>query len=61
MFSKDFLNEEATYELKNIVGIEMKNKLNGANLICKTRNKEKDKAYDFEKFKIIKDLWKRNL
>ena len=51
MFLKDFLNEEATYELNKIV--EMENKLNRDNLIYKTGNMKKDKTYDFQKFKTI--------
>ena len=51
MFLKDFLNEEATYELNKIV--QMENKLNRDNLIYKTGNMKKDKTYDFQKFKTI--------
>ena len=51
-FSKDFLNEEATYELNKIV--EMENKLYRKNLIYKTGNNKKDKTYDFQKFKTIR-------
>ena len=51
MFSKDFLNEEATHELNKIV--EMENKLNRNDLIYKTSNKKKDKTYDFQKSKTI--------
>ena len=54
MFSKDFLNEEATYELNEIV--EMKNKINRDDLIYKTGNKKNDKAYDFQKFKTIRSF-----
>ena len=42
MFSKDFLNEEAIYELNKIV--EMENKLNRDDLIYKTGNSKKDKT-----------------
>ena len=41
LISKDFLNEEATYELSKIVEIE--NKLNRDDLIYKTGNKKKEK------------------
>ena len=41
LISKDFLNEEATYELSKIVEIE--NKLNRDDLIYKTDNKKKEK------------------
>ena len=40
LFSKDFLNEEGTYELNKIV--EMENKLNRDDLIYKTGNKKKE-------------------
>ena len=56
MFSKDFLYEEATYELNKIVEIE--NKIDGKELICKTGNKKKDKTYDFQKFKTIRFFWR---
>ena len=49
LFSKDYLNEEATYELKRIT--EMENKLDRNDLIYKSSNKKKDKAFDFQKFK----------
>ena len=49
LFSKDYLNEEATYELNNIVA--MGNKLDRNYLNYKTENKKKDKTYDFQKFK----------
>ena len=52
MFSKDFLNQETTYELNKIV--EMENKLNRDDFIYKTGNKKKDKIYDFQKFKTIR-------
>ena len=42
LFSKDFLNKEATYELNKIV--EKENKLNRNDLIYKTGNKKKDKT-----------------
>ena len=54
LFSKDFVNEESTYELNKIV--EMENKINGDNLIHKTDNNKKDKIYDFQKFKTIKSF-----
>ena len=41
MFSKDFLNKEALYELNKIVEIE--NKLNRDDLIYKTGNKKRIK------------------
>ena len=45
LFSKDFLNEEATYELyKNV---EKENKLSRNDLIYKTGNKKNNKTYDF--------------
>ena len=50
MFSKDFLIEEASYELNKIVEIE--NKLNRDDLIYKTVNKKKDKIY--QKFTTIR-------
>ena len=54
MFSKDSLNQEATYELNKIV--EMENKLNRDDFIYKTGNKKKDKIYDFQKFKTIRSF-----
>ena len=42
LFLKDFLNEEATYELKKIV--EMENKLYRDDLIYTAGNKKKDKT-----------------
>ena len=54
LFSKDFLNEEATYELNKIV--KMKNKINRDDLIYKTGNKKNDKAYDFQNFKTIRSF-----
>ena len=42
LFLKDFLNEEATYELKKIV--EMENKLYRDDLIYNAGNKKKDKT-----------------
>ena len=56
MFSKDFLYEEATYELNKIVEIE--NKIDGKELIYKTGDKKKDKTYDFQKFKTIRFFWR---
>ena len=49
MFSKDFLNVKATYELNKVV--EIKNKLHSDDLIYRTDNRKKDKTYDFQKFK----------
>ena len=49
MFSKDFLNEEATYELNKIV--KVKNKRNRGNLIDETGYKKKGKTYDFKSLK----------
>ena len=43
LFSKDFLNEEATLELSKIVKMEIK--LNRDYLIYKTGNKKKDKTF----------------
>ena len=54
MFSKDYLNEEATYELKKIR--EMENKLNRNYLINKIGNKKNDKTYDFQMFKTIRSF-----
>ena len=54
LFSKDFLNEEATYELNEIV--EMENRLNRDNLIYETGNKKNSKTYDFQKFKTIRSF-----
>ena len=51
LFTKYFLNEEATYKLKKIV--EMKNKHNRDELIYKTGNTKKDETNDFQKFKTI--------
>ena len=58
LFSKDFLNEEATYELNKIV--EMENKLNRNYLTYKTGNKKKDKTYDFQKFKTIRSFGRKD-
>ena len=55
-FSKDFLNEEATHQLNKIV--EMENKLDRNDLICKTVKKKKDKTYYLQKFKTIKAFGK---
>ena len=44
LFSKDFLNENATLELKKK---SQKWKINSINIICKACNKKKDKIYDF--------------
>ena len=54
LFSKGFLNEEASYELNKIVG--MGNKLNRDNLCYKTSNEEKGKTYDFQKLKTIRSF-----
>ena len=63
MFSKDFLYEEATYELNKIVEIE--NKIDGKELIYKTGNKKNDKTNDFQKFKTIRlfvrEIYNNNL
>ena len=59
MFSKDFLNEEATYELKK-KNAEMESKLDSNDLIYKTGNKEKDKRYNFQKLKTIRSFGKKN-
>ena len=52
LFSKYFLNEEATHELNGTV--EMENKLNRNDLIYEASNKKKDKTYDFQNFKTIR-------
>ena len=52
LFSKYFLNEEATHELNRTV--EMENKLDRNDLIYETSNKKKDKTYDFQNFKTIR-------
>ena len=49
MFSKEFLNEEATCKLKKI-----ENKLDGNDLIYKASNKKMDKTNNFQKFKTIR-------
>ena len=49
MFTNDFLNEEATYELNIIV--EMENKLNRDDLIYKAGNKKKDKTDNLKHLK----------
>ena len=49
LFSKDYLNEEATYELNKITAIE--NKPDRNDLIYKSSNKKKDKTFDLQKFK----------
>ena len=54
--SKDFLNEEATYEMNKIA--EMENKLKRDDLINNTSNRKKDKRYDFQKFEAKR---KKNL
>ena len=45
VFSKDFVNDESTYELNKIV--EMENKLKRDDLI----NNNKEETYNFQKFK----------
>ena len=57
MFLKKFLNEKASYKLNKIV--EIKNRLNGNNLIYITSNKKNDKAYDFQKYKIIRSFGRK--
>ena len=54
MFSKDYLNEEATYQLNKTA--EMENELDGYYFIYKTGNKKKDKTYDFWKFKTMRSF-----
>ena len=54
LFSKDFLSEEVTFELNKIV--EMENNFHRNGLIYKTGNKKKDKAYAFQKFKIVRSF-----
>ena len=49
MFSKTYLKEEATHELKKIVQIE--NKLNRDDLIHKAGHKKKNSTYDFQNLK----------
>ena len=49
LFSKDFLNEEATYKLKQIV--EMENKLDRNDFIYKTDNKKKNKTFDLRRLR----------
>ena len=55
LFSKDYLNEEASYELNKIV--EMENKLDRKYSIYKTGNKKKDKTYNFQRFKTRRSLF----
>ena len=57
-FSKDSLNEEATYKLKIV---EMKDKVHRNDLIYKTGKKKNDKMYGSQKFKVIRSFWKRTL
>ena len=52
LFSKYFLNEEATHELTRTA--EMENKLDRNDLIYETSNKKKNKTYDFQNFKTIR-------
>ena len=54
LFSKNFLNEEATYELIKVVEIE--NKFDKNDLIYNTGSKKKDKTYDLQKFKTIRSF-----
>ena len=54
MFSKNFLNEEATYDLNKIVEVE--NKFDRNYLIYKTGNKKSDKTYEFQKCKTIRSF-----
>ena len=56
MFSKDFLNEEATYGLNKIA--EMEYKLNRDDLIYKTGNGKKNKTNDVQQFKTIRSFRK---
>ena len=52
MFSKDFLNKEATYELNKITEMEIKPERN--NFIYKTGNEKRIKC--FQKFKTIRSF-----
>ena len=52
MFSKNHLNEEATYELKKL----WKWKTNSIKMIYKTSNKKNDKTYDFQLLKTIRSF-----
>ena len=54
MFSKNYQNEEATYQLNKTA--EMENELDRNYLIYKTGNKKKDKMYDFRNFKTIRSF-----
>ena len=56
MFAKYFLSKEAIYELKKNKKIEQK--INRDDLIYKTANKYRDKAYDFQKLKTITSFGK---
>ena len=51
LFSKDFLSEEAVYELSKNKELEQKSSRDY--LIYKPGNKKKDKTYDFQRFKTI--------
>ena len=51
-FGKNFLNEEAKYQLNKFVEIEKK--VSKDDLICKTINNKRDKMYYFSKFKTIR-------
>ena len=61
MFSKNDLNEEATYELKKL----WKWKTNSIKMIYKTSNKKNDKTYDFQLLKTIRsfgrEIWNNDL
>ena len=63
MFSKDYRNEEATYELNKIV--EMENKLDENDLTYKICDKKKEKTYDFQEFATIRpfgrEIWNNDL
>ena len=49
LFSKDYLNEEATYELNKTTAMEKKPDRN--DLMYKSSNNKKDKTFDFQKSK----------
>ena len=52
MFSKNDLNEEATYELKKL----WKWKINSIKMIYKTGSKKNDKTYDFQLLETIRSF-----
>ena len=56
MFSKDFLNEEVTYQLKNIA--EMENEHTRDYWIYKTGNSSKNKTFDYQKFRTVRSFKK---